>query len=194
MAQPFTPQQCGEIRARLLESAQRHALCTGLKKTSLDMLTADAGIAKSTFYKFYESKELLFLEIAGRWEEDVIASAARTLSADTQESSKRRAAAFVFAAFERIHQLGIVRFLREDLPMLRQFIPQDAARVRALNSARSIYCALAEAGIGFSAPEETVVSVVQLMYLSILNIGDIGDSFFPALRLLVDSACDQLVA
>ena len=45
-----------------------------------------------------------------------------------------------------------------------------------------------------SAPDATVRSVIQLMYLSILNSAEIGDSFFPALRELVVSACDRLVA
>lgn len=72
MAQPFTPQQRDDIRARLFESARRHALSTGVRKTSLDALTADAGISKSSFYKFYESKELLFLEVAAHWESQVI--------------------------------------------------------------------------------------------------------------------------
>ena len=67
MALPFTPEQMNDIRHRLLKSAQRHARDTGLKKTSLDMLTADAGISKSSFYKFYESKEQLFLEVASDW-------------------------------------------------------------------------------------------------------------------------------
>ena len=49
MAQPFTPEQLSGIRAALLESARRHAIDAGVRKTSLDALTADAGIAKSTF-------------------------------------------------------------------------------------------------------------------------------------------------
>jgi AcrR family transcriptional regulator len=35
----------------------------GLKKTSLEDITSAAGIAKSTFYVFFESKEALFLEV-----------------------------------------------------------------------------------------------------------------------------------
>ena len=55
MAQPFTNEQRDAIRQQLFDSACRHARLTGVKKTSLDALTADAGIAKSSFYKFYES-------------------------------------------------------------------------------------------------------------------------------------------
>ena len=57
MAQPFSPEQRDAIRARLLESARQHIVSDGVKKTSLDMLTSDAGISKSSFYKFYDSKE-----------------------------------------------------------------------------------------------------------------------------------------
>ena len=56
MAQPFSPQQRAAIREKLKESARKYAVSTGVKKTSLDMLTADAGISKSSFYKFYDSK------------------------------------------------------------------------------------------------------------------------------------------
>ena len=34
-----------------------------LKKTSVDQLTKAVGIAKGSFYKFYESKEILFFAV-----------------------------------------------------------------------------------------------------------------------------------
>ena len=193
MAQPFTPEQLHAIRAALLESARHHALHTGVKKTSLDTLTADAGIAKSTFYKFYESKEMLFLEIAGMWEADILSAAAATLKDSVALPGRQRAAAFVCAAFERLHRLGVARFMREDLPQLSAFIPADAAREHTLSSARRILAALHEAQITFSVPDDNVLSVIQLLYLSILNIDQFGGGYFPALRTLVESACDRLV-
>lgn len=194
MAQPFSSEQISEIKRRLIESAKHHALNTGMKKTSLDALTTDAGIAKSTFYKFYDCKERLFLEIAGRWEADVIAHALETLRACGEQSGKRRAAVFVCAAFERVHQLGITRFMREDFPLLGSLVPHDKAREHMLHSAENILHTLKGESIAFAEPDETVLSVIQLLYLSILNIGDFGDNYFPALRVLVESACDRLVA
>lgn len=194
MALPFTPEQMNGIRQKLYESAQRHARDTGVKKTSLDMLTADAGISKSSFYKFYESKELLFLEVAADWETQILSTAAKTLSSRSSMSNKARAAAFVYAVFETIHHLGIARFLREDLPHLSSMMPETEAREHCLTSARSIFCSLCEAQIRFTAPEETVLSVIQFLYLSILNTGNLGDGFLIALQTLVQSACDRLVA
>ncbi|MBR3795406.1 MAG: TetR/AcrR family transcriptional regulator [Clostridia bacterium] len=194
MALPFTDEQRQKIRALLFESAQRRALSDGIQKTSLDALTSDAGISKSSFYKFYGSKEQLFLEVASSWETQILSSAAKTLSRREGMSNKARAAAFVFAVFEAIHQLGIARFLREDLPYLSSFLPEPEARAHCLTSARSIFDSLREAQICFTAPDETVLSVIQFLYLSILNIGDLGAGFFPALQTLVQSACEQLVA
>lgn len=194
MALPFTDEQRISIRKRLIESAQRHAILSGVTKTSLDMLTSDAGISKSSFYKFYESKEALFLEVASLWEEQILSSAQRSLASDEALSNKERAAQFVFSVFETIHQLGIVRFMREDLQYLNSFLPKDEARAHCLTSAKGIFDSLKEARIRFTQPEETVLAVIQLMYLSILSIGDIGENFFPALQMIVHGACDKLVA
>lgn len=194
MALPFTEEQREEIRARLLASAQRHALKTGVKKTSLDMLTSDAGISKSSFYKFYESKEALFLEAAGIWEGEILRRAHIALEEGRGAGDKTRAAAMVFAVFKTIHELGIARFLREDMPLLAQSIPENAVRTHMLTSAKLLFASLQDARIHFNAPDETVCSVIQLMYLSILNMNDIGERFFPALYELVAGACDRLVA
>ena len=194
MALPFTEEQRSAIRQKLFESAQRHALSDGVQRTSLDTLTSEAGISKSSFYKFYESKELLFLEVASHWEAELLGEGMLALSADRRRSNKERAAAFVYRAFERIHQMGIARFLKEDLPYLNAFMSQDLARTHYLSSARSIFDTLRREEVHFTVSDEIVLSVIQLMYLSILNIGDIGESFFPALHALVQSACDRLVA
>ena len=66
MAQPFTSEQRSTIREHLLESARRHAIDDGPEKTSLEALTSEAGISKSSFYKFFDSKEALFLEVAAQ--------------------------------------------------------------------------------------------------------------------------------
>ena len=194
MAQPFTPEQREAIRARLVASARRHALDTGFKKTSLDMLTAEAGISKSSFYKFFDNKEMLFLEIAGQWESQVISAAMASLAAAQGRSDKERAAAMVLTAFETIYKLGIIRFLCEDLPQVVSAVPEDIAREHYLSSAQRIFSALHQAQIHFTVPEDIACSVIKIMYLSILHINEIGETFFAALRELVVSACDRLVA
>jgi len=196
MAQPFSPQQRDAIREKLKESARKYAVSTGVKKTSLDMLTADAGISKSSFYKFYDSKELLFLEIAADWESQIIAAVNESLTKDAAAGldDKRRSAHSAYTAFTTIHTLGICNFLCDDLPELARFIPEEDARTHYLSSAQGIFDMLRRAKIHFSQSDETVLAAIRILYLSIININRIGTDFFPALHLLVIGACEELVA
>lgn len=193
MAQPFSPKQRDAIRERLKESARKYAVSTGVKKTSLDMLTAGAGISKSSFYKFFSSKELLFLEIANDWEMQVIAAVNESLKTSVGTDDKRRAANMVYTAFTTIHALGICNFLCDDLPELARFIPEEEARSHYLSSAQGIFDMLHRAEIHFTQPDEVVLAAIQILYLSIIHINRIGPNFFPALRLLVVGACEELV-
>ncbi|HZY65025.1 MAG: TetR/AcrR family transcriptional regulator [Actinomycetota bacterium] len=59
----FTKTEREHIREQLLETGRELFPRYGLKKTSLEDLTRPAGIAKSSFYNFFDSKEALYLEL-----------------------------------------------------------------------------------------------------------------------------------
>ena len=63
MPPPFTEKEKARLRQKMLHVARDLFARQGLKKTSLADLTSSVGIAKSTFYVFFESKEALFLEV-----------------------------------------------------------------------------------------------------------------------------------
>lgn len=66
MPSAFTERERERITGKLLESGFRLFTSQGLRKTSLDDLVAPAGIAKSTFYRFFDSKEELYVELMYR--------------------------------------------------------------------------------------------------------------------------------
>ena len=55
----FTDEQNEQIRKDLIRSARRCGITIGMRKTSVEQLTEGVGISKGSFYKFFESKELL---------------------------------------------------------------------------------------------------------------------------------------
>jgi AcrR family transcriptional regulator len=63
MAVAFTPGEKERIARTLVDTAERLFATQGLKKTSLDELVQPAGIAKGSFYAFFDSKESLYLEV-----------------------------------------------------------------------------------------------------------------------------------
>ncbi|WP_163506803.1 TetR/AcrR family transcriptional regulator [Fodinicola acaciae] len=74
-----------------LRTAGRRLFTTqGLRKTSLDELVKPAGIAKSSFYAFYESKESLYLDLMLREAPQRQEKLRRILDADVCATEKIR--------------------------------------------------------------------------------------------------------
>ncbi|GCA99804.1 TetR/AcrR family transcriptional regulator [Mycobacterium sp. SMC-18] len=63
MAVAFTSDEKARIAGTLVDTAEQLFAAQGLKKTSLDELVRPAGIAKGSFYAFFDSKESLYLEV-----------------------------------------------------------------------------------------------------------------------------------
>ncbi|MFC2096044.1 TetR/AcrR family transcriptional regulator, partial [Candidatus Bipolaricaulota bacterium] len=63
MPRAFTATEKETIRDKLMEAGRNCFLRYGMKKTTLDDLVKPAGIAKASFYLFFDSKESLYLEI-----------------------------------------------------------------------------------------------------------------------------------
>ena len=57
----FSQEENALIRQSLLAEGRRRAVTVGMRKTSVEQLTEAAGISKGSFYKYFESKEMLFL-------------------------------------------------------------------------------------------------------------------------------------
>lgn len=59
----FTSEERDIIRNKITDRGKECFARYGIKKTSIEDLTRDLGIAKSSFYSFFNSKEDLFLQI-----------------------------------------------------------------------------------------------------------------------------------
>ena len=62
MPRAFDDSEQAEITERLKQAGRELFAVQGVVKTSIEELTVAAGIAKGSFYKFYENKETLFFE------------------------------------------------------------------------------------------------------------------------------------
>jgi len=63
MPRAFTEVEKATIRERLLQAGRDCFMRYGLKRTTIEDLTRPAGIAKATFYLFFDSKESLYVQI-----------------------------------------------------------------------------------------------------------------------------------
>lgn len=65
MPTAFTKEQQEEIREQLFHAGVRLSRELGVQRMTVSKLTAACGIAKGSFYSFYESKEEFILALAG---------------------------------------------------------------------------------------------------------------------------------
>ena len=90
----FTDYETEQLRKALLKETRRCAVTLGMKKTSVDQLTKAVGIAKGSFYKFYESKEMLFFAVLENIHSELYGVADRALrESDGLPPSERAAKA-----------------------------------------------------------------------------------------------------
>jgi len=71
MAKSFTSRESELIQEALLTKGKDLFTAQGIKKTTVDELVAAAGIAKGSFYKFFPSKEDLYMEILEKEETEL---------------------------------------------------------------------------------------------------------------------------
>lgn len=122
MPRGFTAEERERIAQALLAAGRDLFIRQGLRKTALEELVAPAGIVKSTFYQFFDSKEALYLQLmldeAGEVKSQVIDRA--LLSTDDVREALRR---FLHATLDVL----------ENNPLWRRLVthPEEMAAVAA---------------------------------------------------------------
>ena len=89
MPPAFSAQERERIVARLRATGYRLFTTQGLRKTSLEELVRPAGIAKSSFYAFYDSKEELYIDLMYQQLPEVRERMLATLREESVDVSER---------------------------------------------------------------------------------------------------------
>ena len=125
----FTEYETEQLRKALLKETRHCAVTLGMKKTSVDQLTKAVGIAKGSFYKFYESKEMLFFAVLEGIHSELYGVADRALSENVGLPAAERAAKAVLAVCKRLSDTGDMVFIENDAKLLLQRLPEDIKNV-----------------------------------------------------------------
>lgn len=86
----FTEQEKNRIEQCLLEEGRRLFTLYGLKRVTIDDIVKAVNIAKASFYKFYEGKEYLFLDIVQREQKEIFDILDGTLKASKEKSDSEK--------------------------------------------------------------------------------------------------------
>ena len=191
MARAFTEEEKAHIQLRLLEMGRTLFLSQGMKKTSIEELTQPLGIAKSTFYLFFESKEDLYLELLmqerARLEQQVMAASFDT-TVDMCEALTR----FMHVVVHEMERSELTRRLMthpEEFELLtrRGSSQQLAAHIQdSLVKIRPFIQRGQESGQIIESSPETIVGVLlAVIRLLTFHKGTILQDAYPGVRDLL---------
>ena len=125
----FTDYEAEQLHKALLKETRRCAVTLGMKKTSVDQLTKAVGIAKGSFYKFYESKEMAFFAVLKSIHTELYGVADQVLRRNGGLPTSERAAEAVLAVCRRLSDTGDMVFIEHDAKLLLQRLPDDIKNV-----------------------------------------------------------------
>ena len=181
MAVGFTPEEKERILILLKQEAKICVSSIGMRKTTVDRLAQAAGISKGAFYKFFESKELLFLEVLEDWHQRL-----------QRLPQAERAAQGLLAAFRIIVSHSLTEFLVADTPFLLRKIPKEIVLKRYHSDAVHLRYIISVSGLRLKTSEELAVTVIVTLMQALKGREADDDLFWQSYELIVRGACSRL--
>lgn len=187
----FTETEKSHIRARLMEAGREHFAARGVKKTSIEELTRPAGIAKSSFYAFYDSKEALYLELLMVERRRMVEEFSATLPAAGE--ARRNVRRFLRAAIREIESSPLTRRVITHPEEWRMVVRRVSPEQMEANIAESTLATLSfisegqKSGEIVAARPEVIAGLVRAVVALTTHKDDIGRDIYPeVMEMMVD--------
>ncbi len=193
MAVSFTDKERAGIVAALRQAAGRCAARKGMRKTTVDELALQAGISKGAFYKFYPSKEHLFLDMLEQWHGEIERQVTRALGEHPDLNTRQRAALILKCAWRTMRERPLIPFCRDDLPFLLRKLPENLLQEHYQSNEDFIQSLIARAEISLCVSDAVAFTTLRILLFSLLLAPQVGEDYEQAIDALIDGACQKMV-
>ncbi|MBE3000679.1 TetR/AcrR family transcriptional regulator [Nocardiopsis sp. HNM0947] len=201
MPPTFTQKERERVTGILLETGLRLFTTQGLRKTSLAELVAPAGIAKSSFYAFFDSKEALYLTLMERRSGEVrkrVIDDALLSTPDTREALRR----FLYASVTELSTEPLYRRLAthpEEMAAVARKVSVDAlptGQGNLLTALNDFVTARRSEGELVGADPAAIVGALQSVLLLPMNTEHLAapGHYQQTLDLVIDLVVSGLTA
>ena len=188
----FSKREKERIRASLIQEAKICASAIGMHKTTVEQLARAAGISKGAFYKFYESKELLFLEVLEEWHRNIYDTVLSVILKSNGLPQAERASRGLLAAFQIIVSQSIAGFLVFDTPFLLRKIPEEILKKRYHGDIVHLHYVITASGLRLKVPEDVAITAILTLMRALYNQEAEDDLFWQSYELIVRGTCSRL--
>lgn len=188
----FTEEQNELIRRDLIREARRCGVTMGMRKTSVEQLTDAVGISKGSFYKFFDSKELLFFSVLEDIHTEVLAVAKEALQENRHRTPADCAGAALLAACRWLSETKAFVFIENDAEFLLHRLPEDVKTAHYHDDVVHIRRLLEESGLQPRGGMELAAATVRGLILTVSHQEQIGPLYPQVLQTLICGACKEL--
>ena len=188
----FTEEQNETIRRDLIREARCCGVTVGMRKTSVEQLTEAVGISKGSFYKFFDSKELLFFAVLEDIHTECFAAAQKSLQENAAIDPASRTAAAILAVCRWLSETKAFVFIENDAKLLLQRLPDDIKNVHYHDDETHIRLLLEKYGLVPKRGISLAAATVRGLILTVSHKEQIGKLYPQVLETLVYGACREL--
>ncbi len=197
MPKGFTEKEKVQIQHDLKTKGKELFIAKGFKKASVSLITDTVGIAKGSFYLFYDSKEELFIDILEEIEDGIQAE----MIVEIKESDLPAPELFKTILKTRLRSAAEDSIIQMTLNtvMIQQIwskLPEGRRKENIQKDARFIEKFLEkrpEAAIMFQHDSEKLAGIFRSLFFLILHKLEIGEDVFEqVLDFMVDACVDKL--
>ena len=188
----FTEEQNEKIRRDLIREARCCGVTVGMRKTSVEQLTEAVGISKGSFYKFFDSKELLFFAVLEDIHTECFAAAQKSLQENAAIDPASRTAAAILAACRWLSETKAFVFIENDAEFLLHRLPEEVKTAHYHDDETHIRLLLEKYDLVPNRGISLAAATVRGLILTVSHKEQIGELYPQVLETLVYGACREL--
>ena len=188
----FTEEQNETIRRNLIREARCCGVTVGMRKTSVEQLTEAVGISKGSFYKFFDSKELLFFAVLEDIHTECFAAAQKSLQENAAIDPASRTAAAILAACRWLSETKAFVFIENDAEFLLHRLPEEVKNAHYHDDEMHIRLLLEKYDLVPNRGISLAAATVRGLILTVSHKEQIGKLYPQVLETLVYGACREL--
>lgn len=190
----FTQKEKEQIKSKLITEGERLFTAYGIKKVTIDEITSSAVIAKATFYKFYESKESLYLDIAQNLQQKIFMGLDMLLQNNSQIPGKQRVKLLFNVMYDLMIQYPfLTQINKETIELISRKVSKNRLSLYMQQNLNAVHI-LEKHNIKLFCAPEVATLAFHALYSAWLSIKDADTATQTKVtELLLDGVIDKVI-
>ena len=194
MARAFSEPEKQWIKQKLINSYEICLAKYGVQKISIDELVRMAGISKGSFYLFYISKEMLFVDVLDCANERIKNTIYSTLNDQEGVPSRELLKTLILAVFEQMRKTPWVLHLNDsEYESTLRRIPHEVLIQHTARDYTDVSEVLKHFHIDVKLDSDIVTAIYRTLFFSVLYEDLVGEHYNEAIRVITDGIISQLL-